>query len=198
MMRKKMLGLDFFPEQDRLGLLEQIEELCLGEVMKGGRREGEGEDYSREGVANQELGQEELEKEQAEGVLQGEERKVMVVMRKEALRVRVQANLPPQVVGWVRVRELPQVRAQANLPPQVVGWGRAQELNQVRVRARVLELLQARGAGAEAGKDAFASTLGAKGDRVTLNFGVPPGLIGSPSLGVSFRVGLGGWSDIGQ
>ncbi|HAY75483.1 MAG TPA: hypothetical protein DCY32_07400, partial [Opitutae bacterium] len=54
------------------------------------------------------------------------------------------------------------------------------------------------GAGAEAGKDAFASTLGAKGDRVTLNFGVPPGLIGSPSLGVSFRVGLGGWSDIGQ
>jgi len=112
----------FFPEQDWLGLLEQIEELCLGEVMKGGRREGEGEDYSREGVANQELGQEELEKEQAEGVLQGEERKVMVVMRKEALRVRVQANLPPQVVGW----------------------GRAQELNQVWVRARVLELLQAR------------------------------------------------------
>ena len=112
----------FFPEQDRLGLLEQIEELCLGEVMKAGRREGEGEDYSREGVANQELGQEELEKEQAEGVLQGEERKVMVVMRKEALRVRVQANLPPQVVGWVR----------------------AQELNQVRVRARVRKLLQAR------------------------------------------------------
>ena len=108
----------FFPEQDRLGLLEQIEELCLGEVMKAGRREGEGEDYSREGVANQELGQEESEKEQAEGVLQGEERKVMVVMRKEALRV--------------RVRELPQVRAQANLPPQVVGWARAQELHQVR------------------------------------------------------------------
>ncbi len=112
----------FFPEQDRLGLLEQIEELCLGEVMKGGHREEEGEDYSREGVANQEPGQEELEKEQAEGVLQGEERNVMVVMRKEALRVRVQANLPPQVVGWVR----------------------AQELNQVRVRARVRELLLAR------------------------------------------------------
>ena len=130
----------FFPEQDRLGLLEQIEELCLGEVMKAGRREGEGEDYSREGVANQELGQEELEKEQGEGVLQGEERKIMVVMRKEALRVRAQANLPPQVVVQARVRELPQVRAQANLPPQVVGWARAQELHQVRVR----ELLQAR------------------------------------------------------
>ena len=103
----------FFPEQDRLGLLEQIEELCWGEVMKAGRREGEGEDYSREGVASQELGQEESEKEQAEGVLQGEERKVMVVMWKEALRVRVQANLPPQVVGWARAQELHQVREPA-------------------------------------------------------------------------------------
>lgn len=54
------------------------------------------------------------------------------------------------------------------------------------------------GAGAAAGIGAFVSTLGAKGDRVTLNFGVPPGLIGSPSLGVSFKVGRGGWSDIGQ
>ena len=105
----------FFPEQDRLGLLEQIEELCLGEVMKGGHREEEGEDYSREGVANQEPGQEELEKEQAEGVLQGEERNVMVVMRKEALRVRVQANLPPQVVGWARAQELNQVRVRARV-----------------------------------------------------------------------------------
>ena len=54
------------------------------------------------------------------------------------------------------------------------------------------------GAGVAAGIGAFVSTLGAKGDRVTLNFGVPPGLIGSPSLGVSFKVGRGGWSDIGQ
>lgn len=111
----------FFPEQDRLGLLEQIEELCLGEVMKGGRREGEGEDYSREEVANQELGQEELEKEQGEGVLQGEERKIMVVMRKEALRVQVQANLPLQVVGWVRAQELPQVRVRELLQARVPG-----------------------------------------------------------------------------
>lgn len=54
------------------------------------------------------------------------------------------------------------------------------------------------GAGEAAGIGAFVSTLGAKGDRVTLNFGVPPGLIGSPSLGVSFKVGRGGWSVIGQ
>lgn len=54
------------------------------------------------------------------------------------------------------------------------------------------------GAGVAEGIGAFVSTLGAKGDRVTLNFGVPPGLIGSPSLGVSFKVGRGGWSDIGQ
>ena len=54
------------------------------------------------------------------------------------------------------------------------------------------------GAGAAAGIGAFVSTLGANGERVTLNFGVPPGLIGSPSLGVSFKVGRGGWSDIGQ
>jgi hypothetical protein len=54
------------------------------------------------------------------------------------------------------------------------------------------------GAGVAAGIGAFVSTLGAKGDRVTLNFGVPPGLIGSPSFGVSFKVGRGGWSDIGQ
>jgi hypothetical protein len=55
------------------------------------------------------------------------------------------------------------------------------------------------GEGSEAaGIGAFVSTLGAKGDRVTLNFGVPPGLIGSPSFGVSFKVGRGGWSDIGQ
>ena len=52
--------------------------------------------------------------------------------------------------------------------------------------------------GAAAGIGVLVSTLGAKGDRVTLNFGGPPGLIGSPSLGVSFKVGRGGWSDIGQ
>jgi hypothetical protein len=74
-------------------LLEQIEELCLGEVMKGGRREGEVVDYYQEGEGNQELGQEEWVKEQGVAVLQGEERKVVVV-----LRVRALANLPPQVV----------------------------------------------------------------------------------------------------
>ena len=54
------------------------------------------------------------------------------------------------------------------------------------------------GVGAVAGIGVFVSTLGAKGDRVTLNLGVPPGLIGSPSFGVSFKVGRGGWSDIGR
>ena len=47
-------------------------------------------------------------------------------------------------------------------------------------------------AGLGAGDGACASTLGAKGLRVTLNFGAPPGFTGSPSLGVSLRVGLGG------
>mgnify|MGYP001338212616 CR=1 FL=1 len=54
------------------------------------------------------------------------------------------------------------------------------------------------GAGEAAGIGAFVSTLGANGDRVTLNLGVPPGLTGSPSLGVSFKVGRGGCWDIGQ
>ncbi|MEC8043712.1 MAG: hypothetical protein VX130_03870 [Verrucomicrobiota bacterium] len=47
-------------------------------------------------------------------------------------------------------------------------------------------------AGLGVGDGACASTFGAKGLRVTLNFGAPPGFTGSPSLGVSLRVGLGG------
>jgi len=44
-----------------------------------------------------------------------------------------------------------------------------------------------------AGVPSLGFILGAKGDRVTRNFGPPsPGLTGAPSLGVSLRVGFGG------
>lgn len=48
-------------------------------------------------------------------------------------------------------------------------------------------------AGAGAGVPSVGLAFGAKGDRVTRNFGAPsPGLTGAPSLGVSLRAGLGG------
>ena len=44
-----------------------------------------------------------------------------------------------------------------------------------------------------AGVPSLGLIFGAKGERVTRNFGPPsPGLTGAPSLGVSFKVGLGG------
>ena len=49
------------------------------------------------------------------------------------------------------------------------------------------------GAGMGAGVPSLGLIFGAKGERVTRNFGPPsPGLTGAPSLGVSFKVGLGG------
>ena len=86
-------------------------------------------------------GQEELEKEQAEGVLPGEERKVMVVTWKEALRVRVQANLPPQVgVGAGAGAALG--AGAGKLAAAGGGWARC-------------GAAPGAGAGAEAGKDAL-------------------------------------------
>ena len=46
--------------------------------------------------------------------------------------------------------------------------------------------------GIGAGVPSLGLALGAKGERVTRNFGPPSGLTGAPSLGVSFRVGFGG------
>ena len=49
------------------------------------------------------------------------------------------------------------------------------------------------GVGMGAGVPSLGLIFGAKGERVTRNFGPPsPGLTGAPSLGVSFKVGLGG------